>query len=535
MKKPALRPYQQDCLDAINDYGPGKGLIQMAAGAGKSLVFARLPGRPLLVMAHRQELVVQAAGHFGPDTAIEQAERRAPAGAEVVSSSVQTLARRKEKWDPDRFDTVVVDEAHHSAARTYRDILSYFTPRQRLGFTATPNRGDAVSLEDVYDDIIFEYDLFRAIEEGFLSPLRAVRVTIDCDLSKIRTRAGDFALGDLDAAVNIESANKAVAEAVAKHGEPPILVFGCTIEHAKALAAACSKHFGSCDWVSGVSKHRGQALSLFRAGHTDVLCNVALYTEGVDIPNIRTVVIARPTKSQPLYSQMIGRGTRLAPGKDHCIIIDCVDSTHYNDLATACSLAGIDPSEMENPERLEQEPLNVQAWLPAVVGGDSDHPGAWVKNYTTVNLWAKRRNLDLRDIHFFKHPDGRLSVNIATDKWLRISPADLRGRVMVTTPKIERGPFTQQEAIDFAHDLLHKHCADSKPLFSRKSFARWGKQEPTSKQLAQIARMTSKACSPKTKGEASLILNRLFAYYHSHSGRRQMSHIAGPPPPGGVS
>ena len=196
-----LRPYQQECIDAIPDHGSH--LIQMATGLGKTVTFSRIPrnGR-MLILSHREELVKQPLKYFDCATGIEMAGNSAPRNAEVVSASVQSIVRRLDKYDPYDFDIIVTDEAHHAAARTYRKVYDYFRPRLHLGFTATPNRGDKVRLDGVFDDIIFARDLRFGIQNGYLSDIMCRRVHIGYDLTGVRTRNGDFAPGELEQAMD---------------------------------------------------------------------------------------------------------------------------------------------------------------------------------------------------------------------------------------------------------------------------------------------------------------------------------------------
>ena len=165
-----LRPYQQDCIAAIEAQPPGAYLCQMATGLGKTVTFANIPrrGERMLILSHREELVEQPRKYFTCSYGVERAASRS-AGEEVVSASVQTLVRRLDRFAPDEFGLVVCDEAHHAAAGTYRKIFDHFRPEKLIGFTATPNRGDKVRLDDVFSEIVFRRDLRWGIVNGYLS------------------------------------------------------------------------------------------------------------------------------------------------------------------------------------------------------------------------------------------------------------------------------------------------------------------------------------------------------------------------------
>lgn len=164
-----LRDYQQECIDRIVQAERGKHLVQMATGLGKTVTFANIPrqGR-MLILSHREELVNQPLKYFNCTTGIEMAKNHTNGTEEVVSGSIQTMVHRLDDFSPHDFDIIIVDEAHHAAALSYKKVIDHFEPRMLLGFTATPNRADSVKLNDVFDDIIFQRDLRWGIKHGYL-------------------------------------------------------------------------------------------------------------------------------------------------------------------------------------------------------------------------------------------------------------------------------------------------------------------------------------------------------------------------------
>ena len=261
-----LRPYQTECLQAIAEAGPGRWLCQLATGLGKTVIFANIPVRGhTLILSHRQELVYQPLRYFAGRTAVEMGENRAslrgrPA-APVVSASVQTMVRRCEQYDREAFDTVIVDEAHHAASRSYRKILDYFRPERLLGFTATPNRADGLGLEACFDRIIFQRDLRWGIAHKYLSPIRCKRVNIGFDLRGVATRMGDYAADALAQAFNVDKCNQALAEVVASLAEPPVLIFAVNVAHAEAIAAGVP----GAKALSGESRDREEVVEALEA------------------------------------------------------------------------------------------------------------------------------------------------------------------------------------------------------------------------------------------------------------------------------
>ena len=203
-----LRPYQRDCIAAIDAQPPGSYLVQMATGLGKTVTFANLPrhGERMLILSHREELVEQPRKYFDCSYGVERAGSRAN-GEEVVSASVQSLVRRLERFSPYDFGLIICDEAHHAAANTYRKIFEHFQPQKLIGFTATPNRGDKVRLSDVFQKIIFQRDLRWGIENKYLCGILCKRVDIGYDLRAVHTRNGDYAPGELDEAMEGTAAN----------------------------------------------------------------------------------------------------------------------------------------------------------------------------------------------------------------------------------------------------------------------------------------------------------------------------------------
>lgn len=348
----SLRPYQVEALRAISQAwaeGHSRTMIVLATGTGKTTCFAEVARRrtmagrrPTLVLAHRIELVDQAAARLraaGLGVQVESGERVAlpypMTDGDVVVATVQTLrGRRLEKWPPDYFGTVVCDEAHHAAAASYRAVLDRFEVAQHLGVTATPDRGDSIAIGHVYPHLAYEYGIRRGIEEGFLAPLRSMMIdTPSVDLSSVRTtrqeHGRDLSSEDLAAAMRGEAQLHEIAAPIAREaGDRQTLIFVPSVEIAHGLAEILSAYVGadrvrSCD--GGTDKQtRADILAAYQAGDVQMLVNCALWTEGFDAPATSCVAIARPTKSRALYAQMVGRGTRIHPGKDECLLLNLV-------------------------------------------------------------------------------------------------------------------------------------------------------------------------------------------------------------------
>lgn len=354
-----LRPYQVDAVTSVLEQfrtGRRSTLLELPTGCGKTVVFAEIArrgvarGRRVLVLAHRTELLEQAAEKLagaGVRAEIEQGARHAT-DAPVVIASVQTLrGARLDSWPADSFALVVIDEAHHAVATSYRAVLDHFTSARVLGVTATPDRGDGKALRDVFESVAFRYELRQAIRDGWLARIRARRIVVEgVDLGSVRTRAGDLDRGELATVMGDEAALHGVAVPLLElAGERRTIVFAVDVAHAHRLAEVLNRYVPSVACAADGSASaavRAATLKEFRAGSFRVLVNCSLYTEGFDEPTIACVVVARPTKSRALYAQMIGRGTRLAPGKGDCLVLDFTGTAGRHRLVgPADALAGV--------------------------------------------------------------------------------------------------------------------------------------------------------------------------------------------------
>lgn len=357
----ALRDYQEAAIAVVLTeaaQGVRRPLVVLPTGTGKTVVFchlARRMGCRTLILAHRDELIQQAAAKFrqvdpGVDLGIVKAEVDQHA-RRVVVASVQTLAQphRLARLTRD-FGLIVIDEAHHAAAKTYKTILRHFgsfnadgSGPLTVGVTATPDRGDGVGLKSVFQKIVFTRDLLSMIRQGYLCPLRGVEVKVDADLAGLPARRGDIAAAPAGAALLEAHAPEAIAAAYLHHANGlRAVVFTPTVAVAEATAAAFRAVGVAAKSLDGMTpiEERRRILAGLADGTTPVVCNCGVLTEGFDEPQIRCVIIARPTKSRALYTQMVGRGTRLAEGKRECLVLDVVGATRQHQLVTVATLVG---------------------------------------------------------------------------------------------------------------------------------------------------------------------------------------------------
>ena len=493
-----LRDYQQECIDIIQSKPPGAYLIQMATGMGKTATFTSIPrqGRVLL-LSHREELVKQPLKYYDCKTSVEMAKEHTTEDSEVVSASIMTMRNRMHQFSPYAFDMVICDECHHAGAKTYKEIFRYFKPRMLLGFTATPNRADKVRLDDVFSDIIFRRDLRWGIQNGYLCNIDCKRVTIGYDLSAVHTRNGDYAPGELDKAM--DGTADAIAQCYRDLAKGATLIFAVSVNQCNQIA----EKIPGAVVVTGETKNRADIIQRFTNREIPCIVNCMVFTEGTDMPLVETVIIARPTQSDALYTQMVGRGLRLSPGKEKLLLIDCVGITGRASLCTAPSLLGIDLKTI--PAKTQQEMEGDLLELPEIASRLTDCPQSWIKNVETVDLWAKGMDYNLHGVNYFRMPDGEMVCSIPDGK-IRIPPPDLMGRVEI------RGEIMEyQTALDRAFKRLSEQHADSRKLWDLDEIKKWGKAPATERQKQMINRMFKDFDTDGlTKMQAGQVLNRMF-------------------------
>jgi superfamily II DNA or RNA helicase len=323
-------------------------------------------GRRSLVLAHRSELLLQALAKLravGVAADLEQGSARAGNAGSVVASVATLRGARLAGWARDAFGLIVVDECHHATSAGYRAILSHFAGAHVLGCTATPDRADRQGLGNVFESVAYRYELAAAIRDGWLAPIRARRVKLELDLDQVKTTAGDLDGKQLGEAMTDPAVVAAVAEALLDQaGDRRTIVFTVNVAHAHAVAEALNQRRpGSARAVSGQStdEERAAAAADLAAGRYQFAANAALWTEGFDLPAVACIGLARPTKSRGLYTQCVGRGTRLAEGKADCLVLDFTGNTSRHRLiGPADVLAGDDVSEAVKKrvaDRLDEE------------------------------------------------------------------------------------------------------------------------------------------------------------------------------------
>lgn len=363
-----LRPYQREAKDAVfNQWAEGnqKTLIVLPTGTGKTIVFAKITeecvrrGNRVLILAHRGELLEQAADKIQSATGLKCATEKAEESClgswfRITVGSVQSLMRenRLSKFSPDYFNNIIIDEAHHCISDSYQRILNHFDSANVLGVTATPDRGDMQNLGQVFDSLAYEYTLPKAIKEGYLSPIKALTIPLTLDLTGVSTQAGDFKASDIDTA--LDPYLHQIADEMLKYckGRKTVVFLPLIKTSQKFRDILNSKGFSAAE-VNGNSEDRAEILEDFDKGRYNVLCNSMLLTEGWDCPSVDCVIVLRPTKVRGLYCQMVGRGTRLSPGKDHLLLLDFLWHTERHELCRPANLI------CESPEVAQKMTENI--------------------------------------------------------------------------------------------------------------------------------------------------------------------------------
>lgn len=365
-----LRPYQREAEAAIlNEWDAGilRTLLVLPTGCGKTIVFSKViedrvrAGDRVLVLAHRGELLEQASDKLAQATGLRCATEKADESClgswyRVAVGSVQSLMREKRlsRFAHDYFQTIVVDEAHHVLSDGYQRVLDHFGQAKVLGVTATPDRGDMRNLGQCFQSLAYEYTLPKAIREGFLSPIKALTIPLKLDLTGVGVQSGDFKAGDLGTA--LDPYLEQIADEMTRHClDRKTVVFLPLVKTSQKFRDILLRHGFRAAEVNGTSQDRAQILSDFDAGKYNVLCNSMLLTEGWDCPSVDCIVVLRPTKVRSLYSQMVGRGTRLFRGKDHLLLLDFLWHTERHELCHPANLI------CENEEVARKMTENIEA------------------------------------------------------------------------------------------------------------------------------------------------------------------------------
>ena len=339
-----LREYQLEALRSLSEMRERKetiALLYQATGTGKTVTAvmdAKALGGRTLFVAHRMELVDQALSAFRnlwPEvTSGKFSEGIRDTESQVICGSIQSIALNLELFRDDDFDYLIIDEAHHASAETYQKVLAYFKPKFTLGLTATPERADDINILEIFKNTAHKLDIQTAVEIGALVPVRCIRIRTNIDMTKVRFNSVQYNIRELDSVICVTERNRLIVSTWLDFvKDKRTVVFCASVKHAEHIAGLFTEASVTAAAVSGSMKNseRKEMLAKFAAGEVKVLCACDLLNEGWDCPETAVLFMARPTMSKVLYTQQLGRGMRIADGKDHLMVFDFVDNAgQYN-------------------------------------------------------------------------------------------------------------------------------------------------------------------------------------------------------------
>ena len=339
-----LKEHQKEALKSLEEMRANHetiALLYHATGTGKTVTAVsdakKLGGRTLF-LAHTVELVEQAANTFRELWKTVNVGKYVDAikqpNAHVVCGSIQSVALNLDRFKDDDFDYLIIDEAHHASADTYQKVLAYFKPKFTLGLTATPERADDKNILDIFKNTAHKLDIQTAVEIGELVPVRCIRIHTNIDLTKVRFNSVQYNIRDLESKIFVPERNTLIADTFMEYcSGKRTVIFCASVKHAKEIAQLIRERGANAQAVSGSMKssERKEYLAKFQKGEIKALCACDLLNEGWDCPETEVLFMARPTMSKVLYTQQLGRGMRLADGKESLIVFDFVDNaSHYN-------------------------------------------------------------------------------------------------------------------------------------------------------------------------------------------------------------
>jgi superfamily II DNA or RNA helicase len=485
-----LRLYQQLATDGVFDAWTEFDRVLGVAptGSGKTVIFAHIAARrleagPVLILAHRDELLEQARDKIDRSVGIcadlEKAETRASLASQIVVGSVQTLCRsqRLNRFPLTHFKTVIVDETHRILAASYLRILEHFGAAKVLGVTATPDRGDKRSLSRFYEAVAFEINLTDLIRDKWLCPIRIKTVPLTIDISRVGMRGGDYS--DEELAEALEPVLRELAQAIKEHAAfRKSLIFLPLVRTAYQLAQILREVGLAAEAIHGESPDRKEILDRFRRGETRVLCNAMLLTEGYDNPSIDCVIPLRPTTIRSLYSQLVGRGTRIHPGKENLLILDFLWQSREHNLIRPAALIAKD----------EVQQVEIEAQLGRAAG-------------------------DLLAAESYAQDEREAALKARLDE-----------------RRAERG--TEIDILALAGQWQAPDLLNYAPTFD------WERREPTAKQQGILHRNGVDPALIRDRGHAAALISALFAHLEREPAsikQKRYLHFLGHPNPWGLT
>lgn len=515
-----LRPYQNEALSAILESPSNAQLVVLPTGTGKTVLFAalaekRAPSGRVLILVHRDELVRQTINKLRDIDLIAgvvKADELDGYRTQFTVASVQTLSRARhmaeyKTYGPAR--TLIIDEAHHSPARTYRDIIEQCKAPTGLlvGFTATPDRESqasylrrkkhelghsfSVGMGAIYDTLTYYRSLTDMIGEGWLCDLVPATIQTDIDLTSVSTSAGDWSAGELGATMTRKHAQTDITTAWELSAiRRPTLCFTPTVEMSRLVESEFTKRGHKVEHIDGTTpfEARQNIYSRLRDGTTQIVTNCMVLTEGFDEPTISCVIVARPTKSRSLFAQMVGRGTRLAPGKTDCLVLSVVD--HNLDLSPVTLQSFLDDLGWTDGEKLSDR-KTVVAKEKALAATEETELHAEALRF--VQAFQKRNGAKLS----WKKLGASWRLNLGKKGWVVVTPGlyDRKYDVLLNGAN-------QLEDIDLSAAVVwaEQFAAENGTKTLNDPNAKWRKLIPTPEQITLAEKFKIDTIN-KTRGE----------------------------------
>lgn len=517
-----LRPYQDECIQAVDECTAREQLIVLPTGTGKTVVFSSIiqqRGGTALVIAHRDELLQQAAEKLrtvAPELAMNigfvQAARN-DVNAPIVIASVQTLASRKRLQQlPQHFRTVIVDEAHHAPAASYRRVFEHVAPSDLLlGFTATAERHDKrTDLRTVFAEMPYARSLLEMITAGYLCDLRAERVTLDqLDLSKVKKSRGDFQADALGAALEAADAVDHAVAAYLEHAlDRPCVAFFPTVALSRDAATAFQSVNVDARHIDGTTPRdeRRQHLADLTRGTARVICNVGVLTEGFDEPSLSCIIIAAPTKSRIKYAQMVGRGTRLYPGKTDCLILDLAGVTEDLSIQSVGVLFGL--KKPPKPRETATQAVTREKTE------DDEKRERLMRRTPRRTTPTRSRPVQLFNAEAIPwvHVGDRWIVGLKGDQHIVLDPTHDRivWRVLIMGPNLAK-VIARNLDLGYAQGAAETIIRDSGTIGLTDKDAPWRQTPATAAQIGRLCRAGVTPPGACTKGQASDLLTKAIA------------------------
>lgn len=486
-----LRYYQKEAVEATErEWAAGKTrtLLVLATAAGKTIISSEIirrrlaAGEKILFLAHRGELLEQAMDKMKKacdiDSVLEKANKTAVGkNCSVVVGSVQTLSNEKrlKRYDKNHFQTIVIDECHHSMSKGYLKVLSYFQSAKVVGVTATPDRGDKKDLGEIYDSIAYEFNIKRGVEEGYLTKPLAQLVPLKLDIRGVNQHNGDYAAGEVGEALD-PYLEEIAGEMKTRCAGRKTIVFTPLVKTSVKFVKILKRHGFDAFEVNGNSPDRDQKLQEFIDGKHDVAVNSMLWTEGTDIPNADCAVVLRPTRSRGLYTQMVGRVLRLAEGKKDALILDFLWLTDKHDLCRPASIVA------KSEDVLSRVSDKISA------AGNEDADGA----RGAVDILAAAQEAE---------------KEIAAEKEARRKEKErVCNREAALAKQLQELQNNRAKLVD---PLQYAVSIGDDSILNYKPKAAWERKAPTDKQIKFLENWGINADSIKTTGKAHAIIESL--------------------------